>query len=207
MRLAGTVAAAACVAALTSCAHHASRTHVATDPWWAFVHTPTPVPTLSLAPRALFAGTYETAKAPRQLTFDLTADAVWTGAGETADGFALRLGTATMRVYELPAGATTVSRILDTLRRTPGLTRSADEVTKPVDGHDAWHLTWHVTAPVRVVVGGVPLTFRTGELDHAIVVAAPAAPLLVLMAAPDRWGFDTVYEEGHKVVFSMRIGR
>jgi hypothetical protein len=200
-----TVAAAACVAALAACAHDdVGSTHA--DPWTAF-ERPTPTPVRTLAPRLLAAGTYETSTAPRRLTFDLPADAVWTGAGEAADGFTLRLGTATMRVVELPAGATTVSKILDTLRRTPGLTKSADEVTRPVDGNDAWHLTWRVSKSVRVVVGGAPLAFRTGELDHAIVVAGPTAPLLVLMAAPDRWSFDTVYEEGHKVVFTMRIGR
>lgn len=170
-----TVAAAACVAALAACAHgDVGSTHA--DPWTAFAQ-PTPTPVRTLAPRLLSAGTYATSAAPRRLTFDLAADAVWTGVRETADGFALRLS------------------------------KSADEVTKPVDGNDAWHLTWRVTKPVRVVAGGLPLAFRTGELDHAIVVAAPTAPLLVLMSAPDRPSFDTVYEEGHTVVFSMRIGR
>jgi hypothetical protein len=63
-----------------------------------------------------------------------------------------------------------------------------------VDGNDAWHLTWNTTRDTRVTIGGRTFTFAKGERNHAIVVSATNAD------------FRTVYDEGHRVVFSMRIG-
>jgi hypothetical protein len=152
-------------------------------------------------------GTYTTTATRRTFTLVVPTDApdVWTADGDTADGFTLRAASAAMGVVAFPRGATTKDALLRAFRTTPGLVKSADEVTKPVDGNDAWHLTWRTTKDTRVAVGGRTFTFAKGERNHAIVVSAPSAPVLVLMAATNA-DFTTVYDEGHKVVFSMRIG-
>ena len=80
-----------------------------------------------------------------------------------------------------------------------------DEVTRPVDGNDARQLTWRTTRDATVRIGGQTLTFARGERNHAIVVSAPGAPVLVLMAARNA-DYRTGYDEGHRVVFGMRIG-
>jgi hypothetical protein len=168
---------------------------------------PTTPPVRALPSGALAPGTYATARTRRSFTLDVPTDAegVWTADADTADGFTLRAASAAMGVLAFPRGATTPAALLHAFRTTPGLVKSADEVTKPVDGNDAWHLTWNTTRDTRVTVGGRTFAFAKGERNHAIVVSAPNAPVLVLMAATNA-DFRTVYDQGHRVVFSMRIG-
>jgi hypothetical protein len=166
--------------------------------------SPTTSPASALPRGALAPGTYTTSTTRRAFRVTVTNTA-WESDGETADGFTLRTGSAAMGVLAFERGATTVKALLRTFRTTDGLKKSADEVTRPVDGNDAWHLTWRTTKDVRLIAGGHDLTFGKGEQNHAIVVDAPNAPVLVLMAATND-DFRTVYDEGHMLVFAMGIG-
>lgn len=167
-----------------------------------------PTPTVRPLPAgALTPGTYVTTAVRRTFTLAVPTGArdVWTADPQARNGFTLRAGSAAMGVVAFGRGATTVAALLRAFRTTRGLTKSADEVTKPVDGNDAWHLTWETTRDTKVAIGGETFAFAKGEHGHAIVVSAPHAPVLVLMAARNA-DFRTVYDEGHRVVFAMRIG-